>query len=219
MERLREQVLSGSTSVIDAVSALMDTPVRSEVESRAEEFRVLRSSDPLTLFGELCFCIITANTSAELGLRMQRLVPKEFFAFSSYDALVSRMHSHHCRFYRTRSQYIYRARWVLPLLPAIVNERDRFYAREFMVANVDGLGYKEASHFLRNVGVFDFAILDKHVLRLVSREIDVSAFRAGSAKSYLAVERELAGMASQIGLEPGIFDLYLWKIATGRVLK
>jgi len=36
---------------------------------------------------------------------------------------------------------------------------------EWLVKNLTGLGYKEAGHFLRNIGSGKIAILDRHILR------------------------------------------------------
>jgi len=36
--------------------------------------------------------------------------------------------------------------------------------REFLVKEVKGVGYKESSHYLRNIGYRNLAILDRHIL-------------------------------------------------------
>jgi N-glycosylase/DNA lyase len=47
---------------------------------------------------------------------------------------------------------------------------DPFARRDWLAQEkqVKGLGYKEASHFLRNIGVKGHAILDKHVMRCLA---------------------------------------------------
>ena len=43
---------------------------------------------------------------------------------------------------------------------------DGYQAREWLVHNVKGIGYKEAGHFSRNIGFTqDLAILDRHILK------------------------------------------------------
>ena len=118
-----------------------------------------------------------------------------------------------------RSKFIVESRWIVDKLPSLVNASDTFESREFLVQNILGLGYKEASHFLRNVGVFDFAILDKHILGMLRTENPELEIKATSRKKYLNTEEIILDMARNINLEPGILDLYMWKIATGKIIK
>ena len=57
---------------------------------------------------------------------------------------------------------------------------------------IKGLGYKEASHFLRNIGYSGYAILDKHVLRcLAELKIIDDPKPPNSRSKYLTVEDKL----------------------------
>ena len=93
-------------------------------------------------------------------------------------------------------------------------------AREWLVKNVKGIGYKEASHFLRNVGFDDVAILDRHVLSVL-REYGLidEVPRSLTRGRYLEIEEKLVGLAGKLGLTLGELDLYLWYLKTGEVLK
>ena len=123
------------------------------------------------------------------------------------------------RFYNVRSKFLVQSRWIVDELPHIIAMKDRIGARDYLVNNLKGIGYKEASHFLRNVGVFDFSILDKHILNMIRKEHPERKFLVGSRKNYLETEKTILEFADSISLEPGILDLYLWKIATGKLLK
>ncbi|MCK4265146.1 hypothetical protein KAW80_02185 [Candidatus Babeliales bacterium] len=60
--------------------------------------------------------------------------------------------------------------------------------------NIKGIGYKEASHFLRNVGYNDVAIIDRHVLRFLKREKLIQEIpKTTTPKKYLAFEKILSG--------------------------
>jgi len=92
-------------------------------------------------------------------------------------------------------------------------------ARDGLTKNVPGLGLKEASHFLRNVGRGeDLAVLDTHVRRFLveMRLVDESVADESSRKSYLDLERVLTGIAYQTGLDPGVLDLAVWQYMRGR---
>ncbi len=190
-----------------------------DITERAQDFRNLKSAGKEQLFFELCFCILAANTSAELGIRMQETLGMQ--AFLTYDQMDLRnaLKLARYRFYNTRSAYIYNSRWIVDELPDIVNSANPAEAREYLVREVYGIGYKEASHFLRNVGVFDFAILDKHILRYLGSAMNIKIPRSMTAKRYLEIEEKFVDMSMKLGLEPGILDLILWKQATGKVLK
>ena len=110
------------------------------------------------------------------------------------------------------------ARWIAPELPELVASSDREGTREYLVSSVDGIGYKEASHFLRNVGIFDFAILDKHVQAMLLPGLN-EKIGSLSPKKYLELEGVFKKISEKFELEPGIMDLYMWKIATGRIIK
>src|SRR5437773_34725 len=80
------------------------------------------------------------------------------------------------RFHNHKAAYIVRARdrFFPPAGPILGKSLDGFVdpkgARAWLVREVDGLGWKEASHFLRNIGRGDgLAILDRHILRNLMR--------------------------------------------------
>jgi N-glycosylase/DNA lyase len=99
---------------------------------------------------------------------------------------------------------------------------DAFERRDWLAQEkqIKGLGYKEASHFLRNVGVKGHAILDKHVMRCLSEVGVVETAKPPANRSrYLEVEREYLGFAKEIGINPDELDLVLWSMKTGEILK
>ncbi len=200
------------------VTDLMDTDFRKEVQKKIEEFRSFRNKGPEEIFNELCFCILTANTSAELGISMQKSISSSQFLNLEKIQLRDALKDSRYRFYNTRSSYIAANRWIASELPLLLNHPDHWFSREFLVENLKGIGYKEASHFLRNCGVFDFAILDKHIIRMVSGisgEIDKPLNRW----RYYSMEKKLSNIASELSVDPGILDLYMWKLATGKLIK
>ena len=143
------------------------------------------------------------------------------FGFLNYDSgeLRDALKRAKYRFYNLRSKYIVEARWIVDELPGLIANGNRHQVRDYLVDNVMGIGYKEASHFLRNVGIFDFAILDKHILRMLASEYPGIRIRVGSRQSYLDTEKYVIDIARGMGMEAGILDLYMWKLATGKIIK
>ncbi len=205
--------------VMATVREMMLSDFSRAVENRKQDFIRAGKSSPEVIYGELCFCILTANTSAEMGIRTQEIIGLEGFLNFDEETMRKRLKEARYRFYNVRSKFLVQSRWIVDELPHIIAMKDRIGARDYLVNNLKGIGYKEASHFLRNVGVFDFSILDKHILNMIRKEHPERKFLVGSRKNYLETEKTILEFADSISLEPGILDLYLWKIATGKLLK
>jgi len=96
-------------------------------------------------------------------------------------------------------------------------ERRDWLARE---PRIKGLGYKEASHFLRNVGFKGYAILDKHILRCLS-EVGVidSPKPPTTRRRYLENEIRMLQFANDLQIDFDELDLVLWSMKTGEILK
>lgn len=85
---------------------------------------------------------------------------------------------------------------------------------------IKGLGYKEASHFLRNVGLRGYAILDKHILRsLAELGITESPQPPTTRARYLETEQRMKRFARDVQIDFDELDLVLWSMKTGEVLK
>ena len=100
--------------------------------------------------------------------------------------------------------------------------RDASERRDWLAQDrrIKGLGYKEASHFLRNIGFKGYGILDKHVVRsLAEMGVIKSAKPPTSRKSYLETEARMREFADQVGIDFDELDLVLWSMKTGEVLK
>ena len=93
-----------------------------------------------------------------------------------------------------------------------------YQAREWLVENVNGMGYKEASHFLRNIGQgMDLAILDRHILRFLNGSGILEAFpHSLRAKDYVYYEQLLRRFAFRLSIPLGHLDFILWYIQSGR---
>ena len=96
-------------------------------------------------------------------------------------------------------------------------ERRDWLAQE---KRIKGLGYKESSHFLRNIGIRGHAILDKHVMGCLRDLQIVETTKPPTTRTrYLEVEKKLKSFAHDIKIDFDELDLVLWSIKTGEVLK
>lgn len=205
----------------DKVKALQnDRQLKARVDARVKEFsdRKLRRSDR-EWFSELCFCILTANSTAKLGMRLQEEIGTGCIDLpekSVQSLLKSRGH----RFHTKRAEYICRAREHIAIVgkvEAFPSERD---AREWLASEITGLGYKEASHFLRNTGHLDVAILDRHILNIMHEHGLIDRIPESlTPRRYIEIEKRLESLSESVGMPLGILDMYLWYMKTGDVLK
>jgi len=160
------------------------------------EFARLREAPDSELFKELCFCILTANYTAEGGMRMQREIGDGFLALPE-EALAARLRSLGYRFPNVRSRYIVEARRHNDGLGKMLSSfGSQAELREWLVENVKGLGMKEASHFMRNVGFFDVAIIDFHIIDILARHGLAERPRSLTRKAYLRIEEKLREVAA-----------------------
>lgn len=193
--------------------------VGDQVKQRMAEFEKI-GKDEETLFRELCFCILTANYKAEGGIRIQKVVGDGFCSLEANE-LAMRLRGLGHRFPETRARYIDESRRFHGKLTGILQGfRNEMEAREWLVENVKGLGYKEASHFLRNIGYNDVAIIDRHILRfLEGKQLIKEILKTLNKTTYMEIEILLSVIADRLDLTLGELDLYLWYIKTGKVLK
>ena len=200
---------------------------RREIKARLAEFaEVGRSAPDERLFEELTFCIYTAGASARMGLRCVESVRPVLMTGSMRDIQQALEHNH--RWPDGRGAYVYETREYLrqycglrmrDLLTSFNTADER---RDFFAANkgVRGLGYKEGSHFLRNVGFRGYAILDKHVLaRLAEFGVIENPKPASTKKKYVALEDKMKLFAESIDINFDELDLLLWYTKTGEILK
>ncbi len=200
---------------------------RPEILARLSEFQQIRdSASNERLFEELTFCIYTAGASARMGLRSVERARPVLITGSLEEIQGALRHAH--RWPDARGAYVYETREYLRdfcdlrmrrLLSSFETMDER---RDFFAANkgVRGLGYKEASHFLRNVGYRGYAILDKHILaRLAELNIIESPRPPSTKKKYLGLEEKMKLFAETVGIDFDELDLLLWYTKTGEILK
>lgn len=171
------------------------------------------------LFSEACFCILTANSSASLGIKIQAEVGIDGFREYPYDKLFEMIRSKGHRFASQRAQRIVSLREKINLLYSAISLKEGREARDILVREVEGYGYKEASHFLRNIGFEDVAIVDRHIYRFLVEHNLVKERKTLTKKAYLECEDALLDICQDMAISMAELDLYIFYIKTGKVLK
>src|SRR3990170_6741833 len=199
---------------------------RDAIRARLSEFKQVLQRSEEDVFAELCFCLLTPQSSAKTCWdAVTRLRERSLLLKGSQQDIEPVLNS--VRFKDTKARYIVEARALfskdvaLLIKPQITSYYNPYELREWLVENVKGLGYKEASHFLRNIGLGEeFAILDRHILRNLARlsvipENPVSLTK----KRYLEIEEKVRRFSKEIGIPMADLDLLLWSKETGWIFK
>ncbi len=212
-------MMISKNELIKKIIKLKKSPLKEIVDNKLREFNSLKNKGSREWFSELCFCLLTANTSAELGLRVQEELGFEGFTNNkSEEELALKLKKAGYRFYNKRANYIFLANKFKNDLKEIILSTNN--KRDWLVNNIKGLGFKESSHFLRNVGFLDYAILDKHILRLLADHgIIDSVPKSLNKNNYELIEKKLSEICRETNTEQGELDLYLWSMKTGKIIK
>ncbi|KLO20987.1 DNA lyase [Marinitoga sp. 1197] len=196
------------------------TEAKPLVEKRWNEFVSLgKNGSEKELFSELSFCVLTANWSAKGGIKAQKEIGINGFTELEIDDLEYALRRVGHRFPKARAQYIVSNRWIIGTIRHLF-VLPYYQIREFLVKNIKGIGWKESSHFLRNVGYGDVAILDKHILRLMLENELIDSIPKGWTKNkYLEYEKRLKILEKHFNEPIGKLDLYLWYLVKKEIDK
>ena len=206
--------------LIAEINKVKKSDVGTLVKQRIQEFMDLGRRNNKEWFSELSFCILTANSTARLGMKIQHELGADGFLRLPVEELERKLRLAGHRFPNTRAQFIMEARKFYNIKDILMKFEKTDEKREWLVRSVRGIGWKEASHFLRNVGLGDVAILDRHVLRMMYAYGLVDRIpKALTRRRYLDLERRLVDIANKVGVPVGELDLYIWFLSTGEVLK
>lgn len=198
--------------LLKQIENLKKSKVKRLVDSRIKEFGQINKNK---IFQELCFCILTANFNAERCIKIQKELNKGFLTLSQKE-IANELKKLGHRYPNTRAKYLVKARRCKKELDKILKSKKK---REWLVKNIKGLGYKESSHFLRNIGYKDFAIIDFHIMDLLVKYNLIKRPKTLTKKKYLEIEKLLGKIAKKARLSLAELDLYLWYMETGKVLK
>ena len=197
------------------------------IEKRLEEFDSLwKEGNEEEIFAELVFCLLTPQSRAKLCWRaVEQLIEKGFLLNGSERDIEDVLKG--VRFRKNKARYIVRARKLftregrLEIKKLISSFGDVKTLREWLVRNVKGMGCKEASHFLRNIGLGkDMAILDRHILKnLKAFGVINDIPRSLSRKKYLEIEEKMRKFSHEIEVPMSHLDLLFWSRQTGEIFK
>jgi len=200
---------------------------RSEIRGRLNEFAVIgRRGTDADLWAEMVFCFFTGGCSARMGLNALDAVRPMLLTGDQTELSMALSGKH--RYPNARARYIVASRDFLKehcglkLRNKLQSFDCRLERRDWLVREkgIKGLGYKEASHYLRNIGFKGYAILDKHVLNCLAELKIIDDPKPPNTRSkYLMIEDKLKNLTAMTGIDFDELDLVLWSMKTGVILK
>jgi len=204
--------------LLEDIEQLKKSQIKNIIDNRIKEFKQNRKKSNKEMFKELCFCILTANFNAKRSIEIQNKIDDGFLNLSESE-LSKKLSEYGHRFPNTRAHYIVEARKYKDSLKDIINSENKDQLREWLVKNIKGFGYKESSHFLRNIGFENIGIIDFHIIDILTRYKIIKKPKILTKRKYLEIEKILEKIAKKLNMTLSELDLYLWYIETGKILK
>ncbi|HQE06114.1 MAG TPA: hypothetical protein PLJ57_07585 [Tepidanaerobacteraceae bacterium] len=181
--------------------------------------------DELSLRRELVACILSSQVRYEMArmalecIEASGLLSDDWwgsrdnkFEIQVYRILASLGY----RFPKIRAFQLNKARNAIvnkSLLVMICNGEEPKDIRKYLVNEFSGLGPKQASMFLRNIGISnDLAILDNHVIRYMRLQnlLYNNRYNTSTLPAYERVEKIIIDYADKLGFPVGCLDLAIW---------
>ncbi|MCS7151238.1 MAG: N-glycosylase/DNA lyase [Endomicrobia bacterium] len=191
-----------------------------EIQERKQQF-LNTKTDKKKVFKELCFCLLTPQSKATSCW----VAVEELFKAGYPDIDINQIEAilrPKVRFYRNKAKYLVELAKKFNLIYKIINNKfEPKVLREILINEIKGLGMKEASHFLRNIGYsFDLAILDRHILENLKRlKIIKNIPKSLTKRIYFEVEDKFLAFSKKIKISLVDLDLLFWAKQTGFVFK
>ncbi|MCX6814035.1 MAG: N-glycosylase/DNA lyase [Candidatus Aenigmarchaeota archaeon] len=200
---------------------------KKEIGKRIPDFRKVWNEPDERIFAELAFCFCTPQSKAKTCWYAVSSLEKSGKLYTgSLEEIRKTLHKN-VRFHNNKAKYILYARNLftenenLVIKKKLINLGNPIEMREWLVSNLKGIGYKEASHFLRNIGFGkDIAILDRHILKNLQKHGAIKEIpKSLTPKKYVEIENQMRDFSRKVKIPMEEIDLLFWSEETGEVFK
>lgn len=199
-----------------------------DIKKRLREFKeIWEKGSNEDIHVELSFCILTPQSKAVNAWKAITTLRENGLLFNgSAEDIVEYLNI--VRFKNNKAKYLVALREQMQNEKGEIITKDFFNSiadvkdkREWIVKNIKGMAYKEAGHFLRNVGFGkEIAILDRHILKnLVKLEVIEDVPKSLTPKLYLEIEEKMKAYCKFISIPMDSLDLLLWYKEAGEIFK
>lgn len=195
------------------------------IKDRLDDFKKVYDSGDEEIFAELAFCLFTPQSRAvTCDKAVRELKASGLLSKGSKRQVRGRLKG--VRFPNNKASFFMVARRLFKKngsfrIKEKLDRCDVYATREYLVKDVKGLGFKEASHFLRNIGLgSDLAILDVHILKNLKRFGVIDKIPGSLTKNkYLDIEQKMKAFSNELRIPMDELDLLFWSRQTGMIFK
>jgi N-glycosylase/DNA lyase len=199
-------------------------PLVSQREKHFED--VWKEGTEEQIFAELVFCLFTPQSKAVTCWAAVNVLADKNMIFDSTQEDIAKTISG-VRFRHNKAKYVLEARNLfiengkVRIKEKLASFNDIYELRKWLIANVKGIAYKEAGHFLRNIGIGkELAILDRHILRNLKVYGAIEELPKNlNVKTYLEIEKKMQDFAKNTGIPMSHLDMLSWCKNTGGIFK
>ena len=202
---------------------------KEDIDRRLNYFRSVYNRSDNYIFKELCFCLLTPQSKARTCDKAIENIYNNNQLFTATEEEIAD-NIKQIRFRNNKAKYIILARDLFTDKDtekiSIKKEIDRFKdnvpeLRYYLTENIKGMGMKEASHFLRNIGKGDdIAILDRHILKNLKKYELITEIPATiTPKRYIEIEKITRTFSKDTKIPMDALDLLFWSNETGEIFK
>jgi len=201
---------------------------KEKIAARLADFKkVFKKNSEDELFYELVFCLLTPQSKAKSCWGAIENLKAKNLLKNPHDKKIAKELQRKVRFHNNKAKYVVAARELflkngkVDIKSKLLEFKDTKIARDWLVENIKGMGLKEGSHFLRNIGFGKhIAILDRHILKNlkllgVIKEMPKSL----TQNVYFEIEEKMSRFADKIGIPLDHLDLLFWRKETGEYFK
>lgn len=193
------------------------------IKNRLKYFKSVWNENDRRIFSELCFCLLTPQSKAKIcDAAIQNLVKTGLLFTGSENDIKDYLIG--VRFNNNKAKYVIKARGMFngsSVKKKLKEFSSPLELRNWLVENVNGMGLKEASHFMRNIGMYEnITILDRHILKNLHKHGVIEEIpNPLTKKQYLDIEEKMKAFANEVGVPLEELDLLFWSEETGEVFK
>jgi len=207
---------------------LLYNEIKPRIDRRIEEFNYTwNNGSEYDFYKELLFCLLTPQSKAERCWQAVEKLENNNLLFCNDSMKIAECIRTLTRFHHTKAHNIVCLQnTIVKHGKTVLREKLQNFSsitemREWLVENIKGMGYKEASHFLRNIGKGEeLAILDRHILRkLVEFKIVKKIPTSLTKNAYMQLEDLMKRFAQGLNIPLAHLDILFWYQTTGKFFK
>ena len=217
-----EFVKNSHDKILKKIYAEIQTDIKERLHSFSE---IWKNATDEELFHELVFCLFTPQSKAKSCWQAVEFLIKSNLILNGSEKEIAQ-NIRGVRFRNNKARYLVLARTRFidsneSIRQSLEKHQSDEEKRLWLLQNIKGLGMKEASHFLRNIGFFEkLTILDRHILKNLNKSDVISEIpKTISYKKYIDIETKMQNYSQKLQIPLPYLDIVMWFKETQEIFK